>query len=48
MKKKIKLYDKEYEDVFSGERTLKTIKWDNISNNIGLTNLQYIEQVQHF
>lgn len=34
MKEKFKEYDKEYEDVFSGERSLKVIKWDKISNDL--------------
>lgn len=46
--KNFKTYEKEYEDVYSSERTLKEISLDKISNTIWLTNFQYIQKFKKF
>ena len=45
-RRKIKIYEKEYEDVFSSP--FKNIVWDNLSNDLWLTNYQYIQRLREF
>jgi len=48
MKMKFKEYPKEYEDIYSSERSLKNAPIERMSNTIGLTNFQYATMFHNF